>query len=413
MSKTAPMAVGLALALAGRAGAAEATAADIVRRAHATAGGQAWLRATTSVLTGHATLFRNGLREHEVKADRYVMHRVYPRELTGAHQGTGKFRLEARAGDRLLFLLAFDGQRSYDQDGPLAPERARTDEANAFGFSAIRFALEKGFSLERLADDEVEGRPCHFVKVIDPSGSSTVFGVDASDFAIRYAGWRAPRGWHHRLYSDFSLVSGTSFRQPGRVRLYYDGVKEADIVWTKAEIGGPLPDDLFVVPARSASAAPVAIPVSVEATAIVNYQLLRPGLATAGTPSAGALATLKAQGFRTVIDLRLPEEGTAAEKAVVEAQGLRYVSVPISPATLSPGDAAAVARVLDDPEAGPVLLHCASANRVGAVWTVIEARRGRPFEEAEAEGRRIGLKPGPMADAVRRVLGELAAPRRP
>jgi uncharacterized protein (TIGR01244 family) len=400
-------AAGLALALAGAAHAAELTAADIVRRAHAAAGGEAWLRARTNVLTGHATLFRNGRRENEVKADRYVMHRVYPRELSGAHQGTGKFRLEARAGGRLLFLLAFDGERSYDQDGPLPSERARSDEASAFGFSAIRFALEEGFALERLPDDEVEGRPCHFVRVTDPAGSSTVFGIDAADFAVRYAGWRAPRGWHHRLYSDFFFVPGTPFRQPGRVRLYYDGVKEADIAWTKAEIGGPIADELFVVDP------PAAIPASVDPAAILNYRLVRPGLATAGTPSAEALASLKAQGFRTVIDLRLPGEGTAAEKAVVEGQGLRYVAVPISPATFSQADAAAVARVLDDPEAGPILLHCASANRVGGVWAVIEASRGRPPEEAEAEGRKIGLRPGPMTDAVKRVLGGTPARRQP
>ena len=40
--------------------------------------------------------------------------------------------------------VSFDGERSYDQDGPVPPERASSDEASAFGFSAIRFALQPG-----------------------------------------------------------------------------------------------------------------------------------------------------------------------------------------------------------------------------------------------------------------------------
>jgi len=43
--------------------------------------------------------------------------------------------------ERVLFQVAFDGERSYDQNGPVPPECARSDEASAFGFSAIRFAV--------------------------------------------------------------------------------------------------------------------------------------------------------------------------------------------------------------------------------------------------------------------------------
>jgi hypothetical protein len=34
--------------------------------------------------------------------------------------------------------------------------------------------------------------------------------------------------------------------QPGRVRHFDDGVKRVDIRWTAAEIGGPIPDAMFV-----------------------------------------------------------------------------------------------------------------------------------------------------------------------
>jgi hypothetical protein len=182
-----------------------------------------------------------------VHADRYVMYRVYPTELGAAHSGSGKFRLDAFVKDQLLFQVAFDGKQAYDQNGPVPPERASSDEISAFGFSAIRFALQPGFTVERLTDDQVEGHPCHFVRVRDPSGTYTLFGIDAKDFVVRSAGWQTPKGFHTRLYSDFYRLEGSGFLQPGRVRHFYDGVKSVDIRWTSATIGEPIPDSVFVL----------------------------------------------------------------------------------------------------------------------------------------------------------------------
>lgn len=227
------------------------TARQIVERVHAAAGGEAWLNAGTNVMRGQATLCRDGDPARCVHADRYVMYRVYPTELQqGAHAGSGKFRLDALAGDRMLFQVAFDGEHSYDQNGPIPPERASNDEASAFGFSAIRFALEPGFTVELVTDDQVEGNPCHFLRVTDPTGTRTLFGIDQDTFAVRSAGWQTPKGFHQRLYSDFYRVGETEFVQPGRVRHFYDGVKSVDIRWTSAEIGEPIPDDVFVLGPR-------------------------------------------------------------------------------------------------------------------------------------------------------------------
>src|SRR5215510_9532245 len=108
-------------------------------------------------------------------------------------------------------------------------------------------------------------------------------------------------------------------------------------------------------------------PATMDPAAIPNYTRVRPGLAVAGKPSSAALAHLKEQGFKTVIDLRMPTEGLEEEKASVEGQGLKYVSVPFTSATFSLADALRVKGVLDDPASGPVLLHCAAANRAGGV----------------------------------------------
>ena len=95
-----------------------------------------------------------------------------------------------------------------------------------------------------------------------------------------------------------------------------------------------------------------------------------PDLYSAGQPDRHQLATVAARGVRTVINLRPGHEPIDYdEPAEVARLGLGYVHLPIAaPADLDRDHvqafADAVARARD---AGPVLVHCASANRVGAM----------------------------------------------
>ncbi len=159
-----------------------------------------------------------------------------------------------------------------------------------------------------------------------------------------------------------------------------------------------------------ADSAPVQIPDSMDPAAVPNYVVVRPGLAAAGQPTPEALRQLKAQGFRTVVNLRTEAEGTKDEEEIVKGLELRYVSVPLTAETISLEQVQALAKVLDDPEAAPVLLHCASSNRVGGVLAVIEGLGGKSLEEAEAAGRRAGLRSQAMVEAVRRLLASVPKP---
>ena len=223
---------------------ADLDAVDIVQRATQAAGGDDWRLARSIRLKGHATLYRGG-QHPGMDVDSYRMLRIYPRELDDANTASGRFRLDAKLGERLIFVTSFDGQHMYDRRGRVEDDEGARRAAGAFGYSAIRFALHPDFSLERLADDAVDGHDSHFVRVIDPSGGATLFGIDSDDYSIRLVGWQTPEGWHHRIYSDFYTIDGTAFRQPGRVRLYNDGVKSVDIRWTSAELDVDLPDGLF------------------------------------------------------------------------------------------------------------------------------------------------------------------------
>jgi uncharacterized protein (TIGR01244 family) len=161
---------------------------------------------------------------------------------------------------------------------------------------------------------------------------------------------------------------------------------------------------LLSVAVLGAAPALAEMPAAVDPEAIPNYQVIRPGLAFGGQPSAETLERLGELGFRTIVSLRTEREGAVEEGEVVRAQGLDFLWVPVTADTFSTEDVAAVESVLDDPVAAPVLLHCASGNRVAAVWGAILARDGRAREEVEADSRAAGLHSPSMWKALLRVL---------
>ncbi len=153
---------------------------------------------------------------------------------------------------------------------------------------------------------------------------------------------------------------------------------------------------LFAAVALGAASASAGVPEAVEPASIPAYRLIQPGLAAAGQPTPEALKGLGEMGFRTVVNLRPETEGPADERTVVEAQGLRYVSIPVTADTFSLADVEALERVLADPAAAPVLLHCASSNRVGR-------RLGRRSRPGRGRASRRPRRPvGPRACTARR-----------
>lgn len=139
-------------------------------------------------------------------------------------------------------------------------------------------------------------------------------------------------------------------------------------------------------------------------TKIVNYSKIHPRIATAGLLGDGAIAELKSFGFATILDLRGPQEGTTAEKAAAVAAGLRYLNIPFTDAVPSLAQVAEFGRIVENGAHYPLMIHCASANRVGAMWMLYRLKSGVPLATAIAEGRAIGMQP-PRENAVRASLG--------
>lgn len=220
--------------------------AQIIARAHEAAGGEAWVRPGRLKLTGYNIIYRPG---GTVLWDRYAMWRVYGDEKLDAHSANGKVRIEAWTADELAMLIAFDGQTTSNQDGPMEDQSANAMWSNNFGYGAIRNALDDGWTQTRVQDRLIDGAPTYMVALTDPSGGETLFGIRQADSAILYVGFDTPRGWHERRYSHFYTKPGLSWVQPGRVRLFYDGVKANEAVWTDFDLSGDFDDAVFAVTA--------------------------------------------------------------------------------------------------------------------------------------------------------------------
>jgi uncharacterized protein (TIGR01244 family) len=127
---------------------------------------------------------------------------------------------------------------------------------------------------------------------------------------------------------------------------------------------------------------------------LANGAAPEPGVHTAGRIGSDDIAKLEAAGIRHVIDLTLDSETPAFDEATaVRAAGLAYDNLPIAgPDGLTRANVEAFDRLLSD-ATGPVLVHCASSNRVGAMAALRAAwMEGKPVEEAVAIGRAWGLK---------------------
>ncbi len=236
----------LLLALPARAGDG-LDARTIVARAFEAMGGDHWANARTLLLEGRIIWYAPDRAEPRATADDYRMWRIFEDTRHDAHEAAGMVRIVARNGGVTIFEIASNGTVSWSDRGVIPPEQAAETWANNFGFGVIRHALKDGFRLERLPDDWVMGSPVHMVRVIDPSGKETLFGIDKADFRVRMAGFLTPRGWHVRTYDRFFTADGGRWVQPGRVTLYYNGVKQNEVIWEQAHVNAAISPELFEV----------------------------------------------------------------------------------------------------------------------------------------------------------------------
>lgn len=154
----------------------------------------------------------------------------------------------------------------------------------------------------------------------------------------------------------------------------------------------------------------LAAPAAAEDThGIANATFPDKGVMAAAQPTGEQLQVLAEEGYKTVIDLRAPEEPRGYDEVeAAKANGLTYVNVPVTIENMDQATIDRFVKVMDKAEK-PILLHCASSNRVGALWYAYLVEKGMAPAEALEKGRAAGLKNPELTKKIEALVAERQA----
>lgn len=114
-----------------------------------------------------------------------------------------------------------------------------------------------------------------------------------------------------------------------------------------------------------------------------------------GQPTQEDLRRAAEEGYRTIVNLRPDEEWPAwySRSFIEDDLDLRYYHIPVAGADdITEEKALELAAIVDDADAYPVLMHCSSGNRVGALFAArAYYLAGDDVEQALEVGRTSGL----------------------
>ena len=117
------------------------------------------------------------------------------------------------------------------------------------------------------------------------------------------------------------------------------------------------------------------------------------GMYSASQPSQSDLRALKALGVKTVISLRNPAENDWDEAAFVTELGMAFINLPVAGAAgVNEENAQELARLIEKYGDQPLLVHCGSGNRVGALMaTAANKVDQHDVETSIAIGKKWGM----------------------
>ena len=123
-----------------------------------------------------------------------------------------------------------------------------------------------------------------------------------------------------------------------------------------------------------------------------------------GQPDDAAFRAAQDAGFKTIINLRgVGEPGTEQQPGLMDTLGFTYHHLPINgPQSINLEAAKTLAGLIEGAER-PLMIHCASGNRVGALFALIA--HGVSGKDAD-ESMQVGLSAGltGLAPFVRSLL---------
>lgn len=180
------------------------------------------------------------------------------------------------------------------------------------------------------------------------------------------------------------------------------------------------------IPAQANSAEAISpLPtVSTSATAqvldqiIPNFGVVTPFLMRGAQPSQEGFAALKSAGVKTVINLRDGKKDIGYERSVVEALGMKSVSIPLSALkSVKDDEIDQFLKIVNDPEQQPVFVHCRQGqDRAGTMVGIYRlTQQNWSASDAYKEMLKFGFHPIflPLSNSMYRVANSMGKPETP
>ncbi len=128
-----------------------------------------------------------------------------------------------------------------------------------------------------------------------------------------------------------------------------------------------------------------------------------------GVTTTTGLEALRSRGVQTVLDLRLPGQVEPEFAATVRDLGMNYLALPMQSSAVTDEQAQAFLEAMRKYDHQPLLIHCKSGNRSGAMYGVyVGAERKLDVDAAMTQSRQAGLRSDKLAEAVRSYLLRLS-----
>jgi protein tyrosine phosphatase (PTP) superfamily phosphohydrolase (DUF442 family) len=157
-------------------------------------------------------------------------------------------------------------------------------------------------------------------------------------------------------------------------------------------------------PPPSTSAPPLASATPSLPVGIVDFApALQDRVAAGRRPALEGLDWLKANGYKSAVQLRRPGESDSADRKQVEARGMTFTSLEVSPATLTWATVDAFAKQVGNSATQRMFVYDTDGSLSGGMWYLYFRRVERlPDEAARLRAARLGLKEG--ADGAHREM---------
>jgi hypothetical protein len=124
-----------------------------------------------------------------------------------------------------------------------------------------------------------------------------------------------------------------------------------------------------------------------------QFALALPRVASGQQPFPDGIDWLKSRNYRTVLHVRAPGTDDSAARRQFEGKGLRYLSLEVSPATLTREVVDRFSKLLADPANLPLFVYDKDSSLLGGLWYLhFRLHAGLSDEQARQRAVRLGLK---------------------